>query len=114
VFQRIEVCVDDERNLGDVNIRNPVAALGVLRKLLPGISRIYWDNDMGYGWEYEGRNLLKSFMEDCKRTNLFPVVSIVTANPIAAEDMCKTLEAAGYKGSPDRKNWAKYGTPDSN
>jgi hypothetical protein len=91
------VCVDDSRTLGDVNIKNPEVAIAVLRRLLMSISHVYWDNDMGYGYELEGRVLLKQFIQDCKNAGHFPAVMIVTGNSVAARDMETTLQQAGYK-----------------
>ena len=86
-MEGISVCIDDERAYGDVVVRNPENALFVLHTLLKSISRTYWDNDMGGGWELEGRNLLKKFLQDCQSINHWPEVVIITANIIAHEDM---------------------------
>lgn len=93
----LSVCVDDSRTLGDVNIRNPAVAIQVLRRLLKSISLVYWDNDMGYGYELEGRVLLKQFLQDCKNAGVFPGIMIVTGNSVAAKDMEASLQQAGYK-----------------
>lgn len=90
------VCVDDCRTLGDVNIQNPEVAIKVLRRLLKSITHVYWDNDMGYGYELEGRVLLKQFIQDCQNAKLFPGIVIVTGNSVAAQDMEITLQQAGY------------------
>lgn len=90
------VCIDDTRTLGNVNIKDPRIAIQVLRRLLKQIAVTFWDNDMGHGWEYEGRNLLKQFIQDCKNANHYPFIAIVTSNTVAADDMVLTLRQAGY------------------
>lgn len=92
----LDVCIDDCRTLGDIQIRNPKVAIQVLRRLLKSIRLTYWDNDMGGGWEFEGRNLLKQFLQDCKNANYWPHVVIVTSNSVAALDMESTLKSYGY------------------
>lgn len=96
-MEAFSVCVDDSRTLGDVNIPNPQIAIQVLRRLLKSISHVYWGNDMGYGYELEGRVLLKQFLQDCKNAGVFPKVVIVTGNTVAERDMTLSLQQAGYK-----------------
>lgn len=99
------VLVDDTRNYGDVIIRNPKVAIQVIRRIHKSITTIGWDNDMGHGWEYEGRNLLKQFMADCKNAKYWPNVQVITSNVVARMEMNKTLEENGYKLDDDGVNW---------
>jgi hypothetical protein len=56
--EHFTVLVDDIRNGIDYSlvIRDPRIAIEILRKVLKKIYLISWDNDMGFNWEYEGRN----------------------------------------------------------
>jgi hypothetical protein len=91
------VVIDDAKSLGDVQVRDPRLALTVLRRLEKQITAVGWDNDMGYGWENEGRNLMKAWLQDCKNSNRFPIVYILTGNNIAEKEMKLTLQDYGYE-----------------
>lgn len=104
----LDVCIDDCRNIGDVIIRDPRVAIEVLRRLGKRVGHTYWDNDMGYGWEREGRHLLKQFIKDCKSAKWYPTIQIVTSNSVAAEDMRATLKAANYMLDADNR-WVHVG-----
>lgn len=91
------VVIDDARSLGDVQVRDPRLALTVLRRLEKHITAVGWDNDMGYGWDNEGRNLMKKWLTDCKNSNRFPIVYILTSNTIAQKEMELTLKDYGYE-----------------
>lgn len=93
----LHVLIDDTRDLGaDVIIRKPDVAIAVLRRLLKQTARTYWDNDLGGGWELEGRNLLKQHLQDCANAGHYPEVVVVTSNSVAARDMIGTLQQYGY------------------
>jgi hypothetical protein len=92
----MHVCIDDYRTLGDVVIRHPEVAITALRRLQKQITRTYWDNDMGGGWELEGRNLIKQYLTDISNAGIRHEVVIVTSNTVAASDMAKTLASFGY------------------
>lgn len=101
----LHVLIDDTRDLGaDVIIRKPDVAIAVLRRLLKQTARTYWDNDMGGGWELEGRNLLKQHLQDCANAGHYPEVIIVTSNSVAERDMFVTLERYGYSRK-DARLW---------
>lgn len=105
----LDICVDDTRSFGHMQIRDPTVAIMVLRRLLKQTRLTYWDNDMGYGWEYEGRNLLKQFIQDCKNAKWYPHVVIVTSNSVAAEDMKRTLVEADYAWNNKEGAWVHAG-----
>lgn len=69
------------------------------------ITATSWDNDMGGGWEMEGRNLLKQFLKDCSNAKRFPPVFIVTSNSVAQVDMRNTLFNFGYKAAANPDHW---------
>ena len=100
----MHVLIDDCRDGGDVIIRNPNHAIHVLRRLGKQVESVSWDNDMGYGWELEGRNLLKQYLTDCRNQKHWPTMFIVTSNTVAAKDMEVSLKQAGYKFVP-YKGW---------
>lgn len=101
------VLVDDLRNYGDVIIRDPRIAIKVIRRIHKSITTIGLDNDMGHGWEHEGRNLLKQFMADCKNEKYWPKVQIVTSNTVAMIEMYKTLQENGYQLDSNGVDWIK-------
>lgn len=99
---KLFVLVDDKRDPpaedGPVIIRDPRVADAVLDLLHPLIHTLAMDNDMGHGWEFEGRNILKRFFDKvCKPTSVYPsFVMIMTNNSPAADDMAGTLKQHGY------------------
>lgn len=104
----MHVLVDDTRTFGQVIIKDPRVAIQVLRRILKSIELIGWDNDMGYGYEFEGRVLIRQFLQDCKNAKHFPRVYIVTGNSVAREDMYKTLKEFGYEPThDDDQSWSK-------
>lgn len=93
------ILVDDQRDGGDIIIRNPTVAIATLRRIMRSIRCVSWDNDMGHGWDYEGRKLLKQFLSDCKNDDYWPEIVLVTANTRAFDDMVQTLMY--YKYTPE-------------
>jgi hypothetical protein len=96
------VLVDDKRECAEdstVIVRDPRAADAVLDLLHPLIHTLAMDNDMGHGWEFEGRNILKRFFDKiCQPTTVYPVhVVLVTNNEPAAKSMRDLLREHGYK-----------------
>jgi len=108
---KLFVLVDDKRDTPDeestVIIRDPRIAFDALCRLSP-IHTLAMDNDMGHGWEFEGRNILKKFLAACEpwlgsgQGRPFPnpdyptFVMLVTSNGPAAIDMAGTLRQHGY------------------
>ena len=97
---KLFVLVDDKRECaqdGTVIIRDPRVALNVLCML--AVHTLAMDNDMGHGWDFEGRNILKKFLEVCRaQTASYPVhVVLVTNNEPAAKSMRDLLREHGYK-----------------
>lgn len=102
IDEGFHVLVDDCRTVPNgIIIRDPRIAIQVLRRLMKQIKSVSWDNDMGYSWEYEGRNLIKQFLQDCKNANIWPVIFLVTSNPIARKDMEGTLIQYGYEATQE-------------
>lgn len=109
---KLFVLVDDKREPpseeGVIIVRDPRVALNTLC-MLTKIHTLAMDNDMGHGWEFEGRNILKRFLEVCQaETASYPAfVLLVTSNGPAASDMAGTLRQHGYtREGVDR--WVKF------
>lgn len=81
---------------GQVTIRNPEIVIEVLRPLLKSVSRVYWDNELGHGSDFEGRVLLKQFVQECEIAKEFPEVVITAVGVAARREMELTLQEAGY------------------
>jgi hypothetical protein len=104
------VLVDDKRECaedGTIIVRDPRVAFDVLCRLSP-IHTLAMDNDMGHGWEFEGRNILKKYLSACEPwlgsgqaligpNPSYPVhVVLVTSNEPAAKSMRDLLREHGY------------------
>ena len=104
------VCIDDSRECGTVNVKDPRAGLTVLRRLHKQMSILYMDNDMGHGWEFEGRNILRQFLVDCRNAKHYvPQVMIVTSNCAAREAMIADLTSHGYRKHQNDPRWMVRG-----
>ena len=91
----LHVLVDDQRNFGDVIIRNPESAVAVIRRLFKDITTLSMDNDMG--GSVQGYEILEQILQDSKNsTHYIPTVCVVTGNIAAARRMSEDLTAAGY------------------
>lgn len=99
----MHVLIDDKREEdADVIIRNPSVALSVLTRLDGRVTKLSMDNDMGHG--PEGKHVLYEALSTLARPPR--IVTIVTANPVAAQHMRQTLERFGYT-SHDRFTYVK-------
>lgn len=100
-MKELRIMVDDKRDHGGdgaIIIRDPRIALQTLRRLHRQIGVLLMDNDMGYSFEFEGRSILKQFMQDCRNAKDYPPkVVLVTSNLPAAMAMSDLLTEHGYK-----------------
>lgn len=85
----------------------PHVALATLRRLHKQIGTLFMDNDMGGGFEVEGRNILKQFLTDCKNQKHYPAsVHIVSSNEPASRVMASMLKEHGYR-KIDVRSWRR-------
>lgn len=91
---------------GAVIIRDPRVAVDLLMKMHGNIRYLGMDNDMGAvgksavgedAWSFEGRNILKQYLDICANTDVYPAqVEILTSNIPALMEMQKQLHDHGY------------------
>jgi hypothetical protein len=92
----LHVLVDDQRNFGDVIIRNPEHAVRIIRWMFSDITTLSMDNDMG--GSVQGYEILEEILAFSKTHKKYiPTVNVVTGNIVAARRMSEDLTAAGYR-----------------
>lgn len=98
----LHILIDDVRNLNgmDIIIRTPVVALDYVRNNETTGHVLYMDNDLSSNpKDLEGQHILRQLLDWGQRPKK---VVLVTANPVAAQNMREDLKDLGYKENPNR------------